>query len=378
MTSRALRKLKKDALQDIPSLNHQEEEEEEIKVKPNLFSHFLEDEQSQEDTISSEENNSSSPIVTTRKNKKKKKKKPIVHQESKEEEEQEDLDALLEQMEFHAVDGESSSIESSKRVVKSLLSLDSRFLDADAELKRMFGSIAVSQAQSKRSSRNKNKFLLANPTDTWPRMSKLGLDMEYKNGSFSFIHSKFYSEIQIQFLQASHTHDPNNIAHILQMFPYHIDSLLQMSEILKSNGDPALASELIQRALYTFEKSLHPMFSLLSGSCHLDFDRVENRPFYLALYRHIDFTARKGCWRTAYEFQKLLLTLDFERDPYASVIMIDFYALKANQYHWLIEFYDYYVKEKKLESFPNLVYSRALAEWELETLDGRVFTFMNL
>lgn len=100
------------------------------------------------------------------------------------------------------------------------------------------------------------------------------------------------------------------------MFPYHIDSLLQLSEVCKANGDAAMGAELIgiffalfnnlERALYSFEKTFHPMFNLSTGTSRLDFDRVENRSLFLALFRHVDVIARKGCWRTAFEFQKLL------------------------------------------------------------------------
>lgn len=50
---------------------------------------------------------------------------------------------------------------------------------------------------------------------------------------------------------------------------------------------------------------------------------------------------------------------------------MDFYALKANQFDWIIEFWNYFKDSKKLHLYPNWTFSRALASFELETLKGK-------
>ena len=98
----------------------------------------------------------------------------------------------------------------------------------------------------------------------------LGLAMdliEKKNGCqhFSFVHSPQYQNIQFEFLDAVESFNPDNIAvhdtthqqplflvilrfisqAVLQLYPYHIDSLLQLSEVCKMSEDRQMANELI-------------------------------------------------------------------------------------------------------------------------------------
>jgi hypothetical protein len=57
-----------------------------------------------------------------------------------------------------------------------------------------------------------------------------------------------------------------------------------------------------------------------------------------------------------------------EHDPYGALLSLDFFALKASQYEWVINFWDYFKDSKKLYLFPNWTFSRALATFELETI----------
>ena|SRR5882762_6526577 len=47
------------------------------------------------------------------------------------------------------------------------------------------------------------------------------------------------------------------------------------------------AVDFVDRALFTYERSFIGAFNFTSGSNRLDFDRVENRPFFLALHRQV-------------------------------------------------------------------------------------------
>jgi hypothetical protein len=51
----------------------------------------------------------------------------------------------------------------------------------------------------------------------------------------------------------------------------------------------AQAIDFIDRALFTYERSFIGAFNFTSGLNRLDFDRVENRPFFLALHRQITY-----------------------------------------------------------------------------------------
>lgn len=56
-----------------------------------------------------------------------------------------------------------------------------------------------------------------------------------------------------------------------------MDVLLQMTEWARLSEDLPVAAELTEQALYSLENSFHPMFSLSSGKCRLDYRLHENR-----------------------------------------------------------------------------------------------------
>lgn len=69
------------------------------------------------------------------------------------------------------------------------------------------------------------------------------------------------------------------------------------------------------------------------------------------------------------EFCKLLLSLDPEGDPLAVVLAIDFYALRAKEYEWFIEFCNLWESSRNLTQLPNMAYSLALAHFRLGNKD---------
>lgn len=64
---------------------------------------------------------------------------------------------------------------------------------------------------------------------------------------------------------------------LINAHPYHVDALLQLSELCRLSEDLPMAAELIEQALYCLECAFHPSFSLASGNCRLDYRRQENR-----------------------------------------------------------------------------------------------------
>ncbi|ORX88464.1 DUF654-domain-containing protein [Basidiobolus meristosporus CBS 931.73] len=316
------------------------------------------------------------PVVESKKSKKKKKKGKLEPSELSLEEFEQALTEISNQLNETApiqVDASANTrvqkIQS--KAQKSLLTVDPRALDADAEMKRIFGSKIVNEELKKRrQARNFKKTILAVPTDSWPRLDKLGLSMELLENNqntlhFKFVHNLLYQTIQFKFLDCVISHDPNNIARLSHMYPYHADTLLQLSEIAKHSGDIAMAAELIERALYGFERSFHSQFNLTTGACRLDYRIGENRSFFLAICRHLQFLARRGCWRTAFEFNKLLLSLSPDEDPLGALLSLDFYALKSQDYEYLLKFYSEW--DSDLSRYPSFLYSCALAQFKLES-----------
>ena len=106
-----------------------------------------------------------------------------------------------------------------------------------------------------------------------------------------------------------------------------------MSEIAKQQGDHSVSGDLLERALFSFGRSVHSSFhtALSEGKARLDFRRRENREFWLASWRYIGSLGQRGTWRTAYEWAKLLLSLDPEEDPYCIHMILDQLALRSAQ-----------------------------------------------
>lgn len=88
-----------------------------------------------------------------------------------------------------------------------------------------------------------------------------------------------------------------------------------------------------------------------------------SRALYVTLFKHLLFVGGRACYRTALEFCKLLLSLDPDGDPLAVKLTIDFYALRAKEYSWLIDFAAEFENTKNLSQLPNFAFSIAIANF---------------
>ncbi|RZC39718.1 transcription factor 25 [Asbolus verrucosus] len=180
---------------------------------------------------------------------------------------------------------------------------------------------------------------------------------------FTYEHSQSYRQIQNKFLESVESLNPDNIVAIINDHPYHIDTLIQLSDLCKLSEDLAMAAEFIERALYCLECAFHPLFNVAQGNCRLDYRRQENRALYITLFKHLVFVGGRACCRTSLEFCKLLLSLDPDGDPLAIKLAIDFYALRAREYNWLIDFSEEWESSKNLSQLPNFAFSTAVAHF---------------
>jgi hypothetical protein len=149
---------------------------------------------------------------------------------------------------------------------------------------------------------------------------------------------------------------------------YHISTLLQVSEIAKQQRDNATASELLERALFTFGRSVHSTFStnLAAGKARLDFRRPENREFWLAIWRYIGTLTVRATWRTALEWAKLMLSMDPEQDPYCIRLLFDQLALRGRDPQAVVDLVESDYLQRLWKVPPNLAFSVALAHDRLK------------
>ena len=256
--------------------------------------------------------------------------------------------------------------------LRKLLSIENKNLNPENEMKRIFGSRVVStEAVRHKKGRGgraayQRSALLVTPRPAWPAGARSGLSMrpvesEEPGSWFTFDHSPTYQQVQMRFLSAVESLNPDLIVAILNTAPSHIDSLLQLSDICKMGDDSAMAAELVERAIYALESGFHPCFNLAAGNCHLDYKRQENRAIFIALFRHLHYVGSRACYRTALEICKVLLNLDPSVDPLAIVLLVDFYAIRSRSYQWLIDFFRASNPTRNLSQLPNFAFSVALA-----------------
>lgn len=221
-----------------------------------------------------------------------------------------------------------------------------------------------------------NVFMAGKPT--WPRLPSGGLSMEIveKMDDFTveyrFVHKLEYQRAQKKFEDATQTLQADAVIALAIKQPYHIATLLQMAEILKQQGDHSLAGDLYERALYGFGRSVQSTFgsALSEGKARMDFRRPENREFWLTAWRYIGSLVQRGTFRTAYEWAKLLLSLDpegEEGDPYRVRLIIDQLALKGGQFRHLIDLASTRINLIDWgQDLPNVRISLGLAHWRLK------------
>ena len=125
-------------------------------------------------------------------------------------------------------------------------------------------------------------------------------------------------------------------------------------------------------AMKMFGSVMSLLFMIGVWKCHLDTwfcARIiltyptYHLTFYLALYRHMTYVGSRACYRTALELCKVILNLDPAGDPLGITLVMDFFALRANQHNWLLRVFNEWEPSKNLSQLPNMAYSVAVAKF---------------
>lgn len=130
-----------------------------------------------------------------------------------------------------------------------------------------------------------------------------------------------------------------------------------------------LKQKYLERALYSFQQSFHPLFSITRGECRLEYRQQENRSFFISLFKNIIFIGERGCSRTALEFCKVLLSLNPHEDPLAILLLIDYFSIRSEEFEYFLRFYSEENQRLNLDGLPNFVYSAALAHFRLSSME---------
>ena len=223
---------------------------------------------------------------------------------------------------------------------------------------------------------------------TWPSAPAGGLTMKAVSAGdapnkawidtpfseFTFAHDRTYEAKEQAFHQFIVTHDSQGMLYFLKAHPYHVSSLIQVSNIAKhQDRNMALAADLCERALYTFGRVTLSTFrkKLEEGKARLSFYRPENRQFWLAAYHYVKSLMPKGAYRTALEWTKLLLSLSPD-DPYSIIVWVHALAIRAHASQWFLDLCD---SDVFGTAFPNPLHpyvrqTAVLAKLQLQDTDG--------
>lgn len=389
--------------------DEEESETEQPQSKPQPSASAFEDE-------TSARVDSVAPTTSSKSRKKKKKAKGkgksktnATDSPQREEESGDEVDRALKELAAKNSKGKGTPSDSQEhsnweKAATTLLAIDEKNLNPVNEMKSLFGNIALEGQESRSSSRNQRRreqnqqggvdlataltgrYCVASKgkelgalahrrnvfvqgKEEWPLATSGGLSMEHIRDPDSFeknyniVHNNLYQETQAHFRMVVESMDPQRMIGLLSMYPYHIATLLQVSEIAKHQGDHAVSGDLIERALFSFGKSVHSSFpaSLRSGIARVPFDKPANRELYLAIWRYIKNLEMRGTWRTAFEWAKILLQLNTLTDPYGVTLMIDQLALRGRQHSQLIALCSDDGYGPAWDFLPNIQISLALA-----------------
>ncbi|XP_067928333.1 ribosome quality control complex subunit TCF25-like [Watersipora subatra] len=335
--------------------------------KQNLFALALETEEASAEEANIEEEVDIQPeqIVSSNSSKPSRKKKN-KKKKSKQKEVEENIDELLSATsQLKPVNNEPSvSLNGFNPLGIQLKSLNPEY-----EMKKKFGQKVVSSNETSRRrphQTHRRTTHMVTPAQGWHPVTKSGLAMTLvgQDGDsqvFQIEHNSEYQRVQQTFWDAVDSMAPENLTAVLRLHPYHIDTLLQLSEVCRMSEDPQMAAELIERTLYAYETTFHPLFNLSTGKCRLKYTNWENRGIFLALFRHIMNVGNRGCYRTSLEYCKLLLGLDPDVDPLCVLLMIDFYALRSEEFSYLLQLYQLWNPARNLRILPNFAFSVPLA-----------------
>jgi hypothetical protein len=374
------------------------------------------DDSVEESAPTSNETAQSAPTSQSKKKKKKKKKKAKGGAGGTEEpapnEDIDEIDAALKELATSNNGGSvaaatSAGVDRDIEEANRLLSIDTTNLHAQNEMKRLFGRAALEQdddeapgaaaaggnrrqqrqqmglAQALRGGRQgggraggfsavslrRNIFIQGK--EEWPMATGGGLGMEIDEKRadgcvlYKYVHNMSYQHVQSQFNSCVATMDPNSLVALLRENPYHISTLLQVSEIAKHQSDHATSGDLLERALFSFGRAAHSTFAknLAEGKARLNFRRAENREFWLASWRYMQNLTMRATWRTVFEWAKLLISLSPEEDPYGLWLVLDQYALRSRQDLDYINISRNTNLAKVHGNLPNIQLSQALAEF---------------
>ena len=166
------------------------------------------------------------------------------------------------------------------------------------------------------------------------------------------------------------------------MNPFHIDCLYDVGEYFRLKGDYKQANSLLEQILFLYEESFGYAFgSILTENNTKIILSWNHNPFSKTLFntlvKFIDILGKKACYKAALEYNKFLIKLNPYLDPVGALLIVDYNAIIARKYDYLLFFTERFCKEiynknnYSILYLPNFIYSCALAKFSILTNDKK-------
>ena len=206
------------------------------------------------------------------------------------------------------------------------LALKVRNLNENVELQHLFGSSDETRGPENDRIRQRHqnptaKCTFGKRSPNWPNLSfsKLGLTIERienatKDSKWCIVTcTKDYLLAEMALKTSMRT---GNFQDHLRLYPYHVNTLIQMADLLTTQEDYTMAADIYKRIFYVYETITPSGLSLLGsnssgilskGQISLDYCYRLNRGIFIALFHWIQLLCRRSCFKTALEYCKILL-----------------------------------------------------------------------
>ncbi|KAF9008626.1 DUF654-domain-containing protein [Hymenopellis radicata] len=315
-----------------------------------------------------------------------------------------ELDEALAELSLKYGNAPASSTATAQSLTDSLanlLSVSLSHLDSEAEMRKFFGAKVVqaskadspgaSGSTSRRTVTAASRSNLTRPQPTWAparmrdglsvrsltdlevsqKRDRLSVDLLRGEKWWTVEYSKKYKGLTQMFLNTVQGGDPQGLFDMCRNSPWHADTLLQMAQVFRHREEHAQSVDFTDRALFAYERAFVGAFTFTTGLNRLDFDFVENRVFFLAIHRQAADLQRRGCLRTAFEFARLMYSLDPWGDPHGALFHLDYLVFKAGMTDWLLQVFKLFSNWRQDKAYeaarldpsilPGWMYARALA-----------------
>lgn len=164
-------------------------------------------------------------------------------------------------------------------------------------------------------------------------------------------------------------YDPQIMIDFVHQNPYHAEALFDTAEFFRLRGDYKQANQLFEKVLFVFEDSLSYEFKIFEENDAVLAVDEYSIIFFKALNRFIDVLNKKGCYKSAFEFNKFLVKLNPYEDPAGGILTLDYHAISIKNYKFVENFATkfgsefYYNSKFSVFYLPNYIYSTALAKF---------------